>query len=225
MIENNSSRIKIKGYQDGLLISQDHQDWDAFQEEFITLIRERENFFKGAKISINAGNFEIHAAELGKFRDTLSDKGISLRAVVSSSETTKTTAEMLGLETSLEKKKPAKKENEKHPAETGYEAVLIKRTLRSGMSVQSEKNVIILGDVNPGAEIVSSQNIIIWGKMKGSAYAGKEGSQEAFVCALSMAPTLLRIGNIVSDVSVKLKKSRPYIAKITHGSIQFEPWE
>jgi septum site-determining protein MinC len=224
MIEKTQNRIKIKGYQDGLLIKADHQDWKSFQEEILSHISERENFFQGAKIALDAGNLCVHAAELGQLRDRLSYKGVILRAVLSSVGETKNTAEMLGLETSLEKTRSALKDNGSDKPGLGEPAIIIMRTLRSGMRIQSQKSVIVLGDVNPGAEIISGKSIVIWGRLRGSVYAGKGGSQESSVCALSLAPTMLRIDNIVAELPLKLKKSRPYIAKIEQGSIQLEPW-
>lgn len=225
MIEKTTNRIKIKGIQDGLLITSNHQDWHNFQEELLLQITEREQFYQGARIAIEAGDLVVHAAEMGSLRDRLSDKGVSLRAVISSSEITRKTAELLGLETTLVNKKTVDVNGKNENIDIGDGAVLYRRTIRSGVSIISEKNVIILGDVNPGAEIISAQNIMIWGRLRGSVYAGKGNNEAAIICALSMAPTMLRIGTTVSEMPVKFKKSRPYMAKINHGVIQFEPWD
>jgi septum site-determining protein MinC len=225
MIEKTTNRIKIKGIQDGLLITTNHQDWHTFQEELLLQITEREQFYQGARIAIEAGELIIHAAEMGQLRDRLSDKGVSLRAVISSSEITRKTAELLGLETTLVKKKTVDVSSKNEKEDNGDGAVLYRRTIRSGVSIISENNVIVLGDVNPGAEIISAQNIMIWGRLRGLAHAGKDDNTAAIICALSMAPTSLRIGTIVSELPVKLKKSRPYMARINHGVIHFEPWD
>ena len=225
MIATTTNQIKIKGYQDGLLITANHQDWKTLEDDIISHIYEREAFFHGAKIALDAGSLAIHAAEMGRLRDRLSEKGVTLWAVISTSAITINTAKMLGLDTSLERTRLRNKESGIESPEIGEEAIFIQRTLRSGMCINSEKSVIVLGDVNPGAEIITRQNIIVWGRLRGTAYAGKDGSQENIICALNMAPTLLRIGEIVSELPVKLKKSRPYTAKIIKGVIQFEPWD
>lgn len=73
-----------------------------------------------------------------------------------------------------------------------------KGTLRSGQVVESESSVVIIGDVNPGGKVVSGGNIIILGSLKGVAYAGITGNRQAFVVALEMKPTQIRIDNIVA---------------------------
>ncbi len=49
-------------------------------------------------------------------------------------------------------------------------------------------SVVVLGDVNPGAEIIAGGNVIIWGRMRGTAQAGIDGDETAIVCALEMSP-------------------------------------
>lgn len=73
-----------------------------------------------------------------------------------------------------------------------------KGTLRSGQVVESETSVVIIGDVNPGGKVVSGGNIIILGALKGVACAGITGNRQAFVVALEMKPTQIRIDNIVA---------------------------
>jgi septum site-determining protein MinC len=64
----------------------------------------------------------------------------------------------------------------------GEDAFVIQRTLRSGFKVNSERHSILIGDVNPGAEIISCGSIIVWGKMNGRAWAGRlEGKEIAFM--------------------------------------------
>lgn len=78
------------------------------------------------------------------------------------------------------------------------ESMFYKGTLRSGQVVESETSVVIIGDVNPGGKVVSGGNIIILGSLKGVAYAGITGNRQAFVVALEMKPTQIRIDNIVA---------------------------
>ena len=58
--------------------------------------------------------------------------------------------------------------------------------------------MIVLGDVNPGAEVVSHGNIMIWGRLGGIAYAGAAGDRDRVVGALVMEPIQLRIANLVA---------------------------
>lgn len=71
-------------------------------------------------------------------------------------------------------------------------------TLRSGQRVEFEGNIVIIGDVNPGAEIIATGNIIIMGTLRGIAHAGALGNKYAVVVSLLLQPTQLRIANIIA---------------------------
>lgn len=77
-------------------------------------------------------------------------------------------------------------------------AVLIQRTIRSGQTLKHPKHIIILGDVNPGAEIIAGGNIIVFGRLRGVAHAGVFGNQNAIVVAFLLEPTQLRIANYIT---------------------------
>ena len=73
-----------------------------------------------------------------------------------------------------------------------------KGSLRSGQSINFEGSVVLIGDVNPGAQIRATGNIIILGQLKGIAHAGFGGMKDAFVSAIYMAPVQLRIADIIT---------------------------
>lgn len=76
--------------------------------------------------------------------------------------------------------------------------VLIKRTLRSGQSIHYQGNVVVLGDVNPGAEIVAGGNVIVMGALRGVVHAGATGDNGAVVTAFRLLPTQLRIADQIT---------------------------
>ena len=83
-----------------------------------------------------------------------------------------------------------KKEAEKLPT------LYIKKTIRSGQSITSDGNLVIIGDVNPGAEVAAKGDITVWGILGGIAHAGKEGNSQARIRALKMNAIQLRIADI-----------------------------
>ena len=99
--------------------------------------------------------------------------------------------------------------------------ILVQRTLRSGQSVRYNGNVVILGDVNPGAEVTATGNVIVMGALRGVVHAGAKGDETAVVLALRLSPTQLRIANHITrppdneDVEVVL----PEIARIQNGVV------
>ena len=82
------------------------------------------------------------------------------------------------------------KETEKLPT------LYIQRTLRSGQSITSEGNIVIIGDVNPGSEIIAAGDITVWGVLGGIAHAGREGNSQARIRALKMNAIQLRIADV-----------------------------
>lgn len=105
-----------------------------------------------------------------------------------------------------------------------------KGTLRSGQILEAESSIIILGDVNPGAKVIAKGNVIVLGSLKGTIYAGVNGNKNAFVVALYMSPSQIRIGDTIArapdtDVYNKNKKIfeiEPKIAFVEDGNIYIE---
>jgi septum site-determining protein MinC len=71
-------------------------------------------------------------------------------------------------------------------------------TLRGGQALHHLGNVVVVGDVNPGAEIVASGDILVFGALRGVAHAGAQGDAAARVVALELAPTQLRIATVIA---------------------------
>lgn len=78
------------------------------------------------------------------------------------------------------------------------ERTLVRRgPLRSGQVIRYRGNVVILGDVNPGAQVVATGDVIVLGALRGVAHAGADGHRGAVVAALRLCPTQLRIADLV----------------------------
>lgn len=71
-------------------------------------------------------------------------------------------------------------------------------TVRSGMNLKSESHLVVKGDVNPGAEISAAGNIVVLGALKGIVHAGTSGDRSAYVAALQLQPTQIRIADIIT---------------------------
>lgn len=99
-------------------------------------------------------------------------------------------------------------------------------TLRSGQEVEYEGNIVIIGDVNPGAILKAKGSIIVLGTLRGVAHAGLGGNLEAVVAAYNLLPTQLRINDIIvrppdGDIS---QYKLPEVAKINNGVVVIEPY-
>lgn len=219
--------LNIKGVKEGLLVTVGDGDWSEASHTLLEKLLEKQDFFRGARLVLQLGGRSLGAADLGKLRDDLGDLQINLWTVLSESALTENAAKALGLEVSLPRPQPALRPDLPpiSPSEDGSQAILVDHTLRSGKSVRFPGHVIVLGDVNAGAEVVAGGNIIVWGRVRGTVQAGSEGDVTAMICALDLAPTQLRIANAIATSPKRRGKPEPEIAKMKDGQIVAERWK
>lgn len=225
---NERRQMQIKGIKDGLLITLGEGDWAELEATLLAHVEEKAAFFQGARVALDVGNHIVRAAELGALRDRLSSKGISLWAVISNSPATEQTAQVLGLATRISTPRPERTIRSLDTSLEGENAVFVQRTLRSGFKVAHRGHVIVLGDVNPGAEVIAGGSVIVWGRLRGSVHAGADGDENAVICALEMMPTQLRIAGLIAPPPKRPAfgrgKSEPEINRIINGQMVSELW-
>lgn len=220
-----NSLIQIKGMRDGLLVSLDDAPWEQQREALIAQVDAQPSFFQGARMALDVSSQVLRVNELVQLRDELSERGITLWAVISESATTEKTAQLLGLATRISKPRP-EETRQFSVSDLGEEtAMFLSRTLRSGTRIEFAGHVVVLGDVNPGAEIVAEGSVVIWGRLRGMVHAGSKGNRAAVICALDLSPTQLRIANEVSGALKPREHPRPERARINEsGKLQTEFW-
>jgi septum site-determining protein MinC len=221
-----ANSLTIKGVKDGLLIHVPEGPWDQVQESLMASVSDQADFLRGARLALQVDERPLGAGDLGSLRTLLAEHEITLWAVISSNETTYSAAADLGLELSLTPK-GQQLEDQEVGIDTelyGEEAILIRRTLRSGHSIRHPGHVTVIGDVNPGAEIIAGGNVIVWGRMRGVVHAGATGDEGALVCALDLSPTQLRIAGQISVSPSRRGKPQPECARIRDDQLVAEPW-
>jgi septum site-determining protein MinC len=219
------SKVQIKGIREGLLVTLGEGEWPEIQQSLLDKIDDQGDFLRGAKMILDVENHILNAAAMGKLRDELSEKGISLWAVLSNSPTTEQTAQTMGLATRIHQAHPHSDARPVDSSVDGEEAILIRRTLRSGNSVDFSGHVIVIGDVNPGAEIVAEGDIVVWGRLRGMVHAGADGNDEAVVCALDLTPTQLRIADKIAIPPQEREGAKPEIAVVRGDQVVAESWD
>ena len=75
-----------------------------------------------------------------------------------------------------------------------------KGSLRSGQRIEFEGSIVIIGDVNAGAEVIAGENIIVLGTLRGLAHAGAKGNKDAVIEASDIEAVQIRIANIVKEL-------------------------
>ena len=222
-MEQITSLVQIKGIRDGLLATFSDAPWEDQRVALLAQIDERPVFFQGARLAMDVGAQILKVNDLVDLRDHLSERNVSLWAVISESPTTEHTSQLLGLATRISKPRP---EEQKHTDAVAEDtALFINKTLRSGKRVEFPGHVVVMGDVNAGAEIVAEGNVIVWGRVRGMIHAGAKGNRSASICALDLSATQLRIAGEVSAMLKPQKDPKPEIASInSEGRLQAELW-
>ncbi len=219
--------MEIKGIKEGILITFGEQNWQDAKLDVLQKIETNQDFFRGARIIVDAGNTVIDTDGIVDLQEKLNSKQVQLHGILSKSLITQGVAKSLGLITKLDK--PKKNiDAQLKPVDTvleGESSIFINRTLRSGYKVGYQGHVVVVGDVNPGAEIIASGSIIIWGRLRGTVHAGSEGDQSAYVCALDLSPTQLRIASQIVTTPHDQKSHKPEMAIIQRGQIIAVPWD
>lgn len=99
-----------------------------------------------------------------------------------------------------------------------------KGNLRSGQVMEFETSIVILGDVNVGAQVVSTGNVIVLGKLNGTVYAGASGKEDAFIVATKMNPIQIRISDVIARTpdEKETPSNVPQIAYLRDGAIYMD---
>ncbi len=219
-------KVEIKGIREGLLVTLGEGAWEERQAALLKHLDEQGDFLRGARLALSVGSQPLKAAQLGRLRDAISERGLTLWAVLSDSPKTQETAQNLGLATRISRPRP---ERRVKPLETrlrgGEETILVQRTLRSGYRLENAGNVVVIGDVNPGAEIIAGGSVVVWGRLRGMVHAGAQGDSSAVVCALDLSPTQLRIADKIALSPRRRGKPRPETARIIQGEVVAQPWD
>jgi septum site-determining protein MinC len=112
-------------------------------------------------------------------------------------------------------------------------AYYLRRSLRSGQKEVSEHDVVVVGDVNQGAEVLAGGDVIVFGSLRGVVHAGYPDNTEAVVIALRLIPLQLRIGRLIarpeeggggSGGEGGGRGPRPEIARVRGQRIVIEPF-
>ena len=197
-----SKHVRIKGIKDGLVFLLDDKCpfEDLLSELRYKLEHSHQNILTGpiVHVDIKLGNRSVTEEDKEAVLDILKSQGNLLIRSVEALE---------------------------DPEEKDTEALfMMSGMLRSGQVLHHEGNLLFLGDVNPGGTITCSGDIYILGALKGMAHAGINGNQEAIIAASLLAPTQLRIADIISRPPDEwgTRESSMEFAYLSDGAMQID---
>jgi len=204
MIED---RIIIKGNKEGLnvVISMNtFRDFEEMLEMLIDKLSKGKMFYKGCTLKLTTELKYISEKDLRKLKDVLFDEFLIKDCIFEDKED-KSTKVFSGI----------------YEGRTKF----IRQTVRGGQSINYPGNVVIIGDVNPGAEVFAGGNVIVLGTLRGHVFAGSGGNDKAIIAAFSLQPEILQISDIVTrSPEGGTKPQFPEIAKIKENMIVVEPY-
>jgi len=165
----------------------------------------------GGKVSIDIGHKVLSNKQIRELEDTLLDYGLYLHELISTGPK--------GIEGDIEDEEQLI-EGMPHYDDTG----LICKHIRSGQKRFAQGNIVVLGDINPGAEVVAGGNILVMGSLRGMAHAGVFGDESAVVAAYRLNPTQLRIAAHITRPpdGEKYGTAYPEVARIRDGRVVIE---
>jgi len=202
-----TDKIVIKGNKEGLnvVINMNHfSDFDDMLESLVEKLSQGRKFYKGSTLKITTELKYINERESRKLKEILFDEFLISDCIFQEQEDS-TAQVFTGI----------------YEGKTKF----LRKTIRSGQSINYPGNVVIVGDVNPGAEIYAAGNIIVIGTLRGIVHAGTNGNEKAIIAAFKLEPQILQIGNIITrSPEDEVKPQYPEVAKIKNGNIIVEPY-
>jgi septum site-determining protein MinC len=97
-------------------------------------------------------------------------------------------------------------------------------TLRGGQALHNVGNIVVIGDVNPGAELIAGGDIAVFGALRGVAHAGAQGDAGARVYAVDLSPTQLRIATLIAaEAGARGARKEPEAACVQNERITIVP--
>jgi septum site-determining protein MinC len=219
--------IAIKGTRNGLLLTLEPET--PFGELMTALaerLAESPSFFRGASLTVDTTRRSLRVNERAQLEELLAHYHMSVTSVetvVEKRRAAKTIALALP-DTALESTMTQENGQQRDIRESA-DTLFLRRTVRSGQAIHHSSNIVVLGDVNPGAEIVAGGDIIVWGVLRGMVHAGYPDNSSAMVCSLQLAPVQLRIAHLLSRPPEGFEaQPRPEVATIRNGQIIVETW-
>ena len=227
--------IAFQGTKSGLVIAIDETlSFPNMIEALEKKLEDSGYFFVDAKVTLNLEGRETDQNELTRIQNLVQEKhGLEVIGIKSSTKGTLSAARSLGLEATVQNKKadfesvPESRPDTpaRQPKSQYLPTDLLRRTVRSGQIYESPGNLVILGDVNPGAEVVAAGDIVVFGALRGLAYAGAAGKKDVIIVSLKLCPTQLRIAGRVARANGEESASNgPEYAFIENDQIVIDKW-
>jgi len=228
VLHTQQATVVFKGVgQDVHLILDPSAPFPEIDRELREHLERSGEFFAGAAVTLLLGSRQLRDEHLEALRQTLTAHGLTIAEVRSdSTEGAPPLPPLPPKPPAHVPASPRQSVNQRRLPTREREvlrdnALLLKGTLRSGQRIYAEHNLVVFGDVNPGAELIAGGDILVMGTLRGVAHAGVPDNIDAIIAALRLQPTQLRIGHFISRSPEFQDKhdSGPELAKVAGQQI------
>ncbi|SFC31322.1 septum site-determining protein MinC [Clostridium uliginosum] len=203
--------VLIKGNKEGINATIDMEKFSCFEDMLEILVKKLskgKNFYKDTTLILNLNLSLINKKNIEQLKEVLLNE-IELKEII---------FEQIDQE---DNGKQMKMFNGVYEGKTKF----IRRTIRGGQCINYQGNIVIIGDVNSGAEVHASGNVIVLGAIKGCVNAGNTGNRKSVIAAFLLQPEILRIADVITISPDDIEKPQyPELAKIKDGIIIVEPY-
>ncbi len=221
------SIVSFKGTREGLAITFGEGAWHDVLNELATQLNRpsAQSFFQGARVLLETGERALDVAQIEELIALLAQHRMTLTAISGEAHTRAAFEQVRATMPAPPESLAEETREASAPNAFGKHALLVQRTVRSGQNIKYAGTILVIGDVNPGAQVVAEGDVIVWGKLRGVVHAGAAGDDNAMVGALILAPTQLRIGKQIARApDDKRARQFPEVARVRDGRIIVEPW-
>jgi septum site-determining protein MinC len=221
------SVVSFKGTREGLVITLGEGTWREVLNELMTQLSRpgAQSFFQGARVFLETGARALEVTQIEELIALLAQYRMTLVAV-SEPSSQEAFSRMRAALPQPPEPMPVEESAPPHASVSSETyALLVHRTVRSGQTYQYAGTIVVIGDVNPGAQVIAEGDVIVWGKLRGVVHAGAAGNERAIVGALVLAPTQLRIAHLIARAPEEKRTTYfPEVARVRDGRIIVEPW-
>lgn len=149
-------------------------------------------------VTLISGFWPLRVTHYQRLIALLDANNLCLWAVCCSEEGARVAAAALGLLVEWGASRQPQEVAWQNPSSPSPALCIHQGTLRSGDHRHATGSILVLGDVNPGAQISAEGHVFVWGKLRGIAHAGCSGDPGATIVALQLHPLQLRIADQVA---------------------------
>lgn len=213
--------IVFKGNSEGLIIViPEEYNFEQAKKEIGAKVNNATRFFSGATIKVLYRGITLSNEQEEELKSILDEKsGAFIESIAKDQEPSNS-----AFKTKSPKRIPVSTKKSYFSKSDEGLCKFVKNTVRSGTRISFDGSIVVMGDINPGGEIIASGNVIVLGALRGMVHAGAQGQRDAFIYALKLKPTQIRIAEAIARMPDEEEQEGVYpeIARIIDGNIVVE---